>query len=218
MRRKDKPEKQILYAMQCNYNDIYADMEKVLASKKGYTRSLIRGRFNFCSRVVIVPDPELNIDELGVPYATMIELFQQRIVNILSKTYFPSEAYKIWDRARNIFDPNIANLIESIIQSEYVGVFFNRNPSIASESIRQMRIVKMNYDYACSVPLQILSGFGADFDGDMCNYTAVLTDEAQEEVKKLLRSKAYYLTIDGTMSFSASDDVVQLVFANMTGD
>ena len=76
MRRKDKPEKQILYAMQCNYNDIYADMEKVLASKKGYTRSLIGGRFNFCSRVVIVPDPELNIDELGVPYATMIELFQ----------------------------------------------------------------------------------------------------------------------------------------------
>lgn len=58
----------------------------------------------------------------------------------------------------------------------------------------------------------------ADFDGDTCSYTAVLTDEAQEEVKKLLRSKAYYLTIDGTMSFSASDDVVQLVFANMTGD
>lgn len=189
MRRKDKPEKQILYAMQCNYNDIYADMEKVLASKKGYTRSLIGGRFNFCSRVVIVPDPELNIDELGVPYATMIELFQQRIVNILSKTYFPSEAYKIWDRARNIFDPNIANLIESIIQSEYVGVFFNRNPSIASESIRQMRIVKMNYDYACSVPLQILSGFGADFDGDTLNLNWIINKAVLEQAKRIFNPR-----------------------------
>ena len=103
MRRKNKPEKQILYAMQVNFNEIYAEMEKVLASKKGYTRSLIGGRFNFCSRVVIVPDPKLNIDEIGLPYASLIEIFQQRIVNILSKTYLPSEAYKIWDSARNQF-------------------------------------------------------------------------------------------------------------------
>ena len=181
MRRKNKPEKQILYAMQVNFNEIYAEMEKVLASKKGYTRSLIGGRFNFCSRVVIVPDPKLNIDEIGLPYASLIEIFQQRIVNILSKTYLPSEAYKIWDSARNQFDPNIAHLIESILESEYVGVFFNRNPSIASESIRQMRVVKLNYDYACTVPLQILTGMNADFDGDTLNVTWIIN-------KDLLRS------------------------------
>ena len=177
MRRKNKPEKQILYAMQVNFNEIYAEMEKVLASKKGYTRSLIGGRFNFCSRVVIVPDPKLNIDEIGLPYASLIEIFQQRIVNILSKTYLPSEAYKIWDSARNQFDPNIAHLIESILESEYVGVFFNRNPSIASESIRQMRVVKLNYDYACTVPLQILSGMNADFDGDTLNVTWIINKD-----------------------------------------
>ena len=58
----------------------------------------------------------------------------------------------------------------------------------------------------------------ADYDGDMCSYTAVLTDEAQSEVKNLLRSRNYYVNIDGSMAFSASDAVVQLVFANMTGD
>lgn len=189
MRRKDKPEKQILYAMQVNFNEIYADMEKVLSSKKGYTRSLIGGRFNFCSRVVIVPDPSLEIDELGLPYATMIEIFQQRIVNILSKTYIPSEAYKIWNAARNKFDINIARLIESILESEYVGGFFGRNPSIASESIRQMRVVKLNYDYACSVPLQILKGFGADFDGDTLNFTWINNASVLEQAKKIFNPR-----------------------------
>ncbi len=165
-KKSSKAEKQLLYAMQKNINDIYSDLEKQLSGKKGYVRSLIGGRFNFCSKVIIVPNPELEIDEIKLPYAAMLEIFQQRIVNILSKTYIPSEAYKMWDSARNCFDRNIANLIESIIESEYVGVFFGRNPSLHSESIRQMRVVGLNYDYSCGVPLQILTGFGADFDGD----------------------------------------------------
>lgn len=164
--KNSKPAMQILYAMQMGVNDIYTAMEKLLSQKTGYVRTLVGGRFNFCTKVVIVPDPSLEIDEIRLPYMSMLEIFQQRIINILSKTYIPSEAYKIWDGARNEYNPNIATLINSIIDSEYVGVFFGRNPSICSESIRQMRVVGINNDYSCSVPLQILTGFNADFDGD----------------------------------------------------
>lgn len=189
MRRKDKPEKQILYAMQMNFNEIYTEMEKVLASKKGYTRSLIGGRFNFCSRVVIIPDPKLNIDEIRLPYASLIEIFSQRIINILSKTYLPSEAYKIWDSARNEYNENINQLMQSILDSEYVGVFFGRNPSIASESIRQMRVVGINKSYACSVPLQILNGFEADFDGDTLNATWIINKELLKSAMRVFNPR-----------------------------
>ena len=189
MKRKSKPEKQILYAMQQNVNLIYVDMEKVIAQKKGYARTLIGGRFNFCSKVVIVPNPGLEIDQIKLPYASMIEIFQQRIINILCKTYSPAEAYKIWDSARNCLDRNIANLIESIIESEYVGVFFGRNPSICSESIRQMRVVGLNYDYSCSVPLQILSGFGADFDGDTMYAMWINNKEVLEMAKRIFNPR-----------------------------
>ena len=190
MRHKDKPSKQILYAMQMNYNAIYTDMEKQLSQKKGYIRTLIGGRFNFCTRIVIIPDNTLEIDEIRLPYASVIELFQQRIINILSKTYMPSEAYKIWNNARDAeWDDNIANLITSIIESEYVGVLLNRNPSICSESIRQMRLVSISKDYSCSVPLNILTGLNADFDGDTLNVCLIINNELLEACKLIFNPK-----------------------------
>lgn len=184
MRYKDKPSKQILYAMQMNYNAIYADMEKQLSQKKGYIRTLIGGRFNFCTRVVIVPDPDLEIDEIRLPYASMVEIWQQRIINILCKTMLPSEAYKIWNNARDAeWDDNIASIITSIIESEYSGFWLNRNPSICTESIRQMRLVGINRNFACSVPLAVLAGFNADFDGDTLNALWINNQEVLEAAK-----------------------------------
>lgn len=178
MREREKPNKQILWAMQNGFNNIYADMEKQLSQKKGYIRSLIGGRFNFCARNVIIPDSDLEIDQIRIPYASAIELFQQKIINILSKTYMPSEAYKIWNNARNSdWDETIANLITSIIESEYVGVFINRNPSLHTESIRQMRVVGINRHFACSVPLQVLAGMNADFDGDTINILLIINEQ-----------------------------------------
>lgn len=58
---------------------------------------------------------------------------------------------------------------------------------------------------------------GADFDGDTVSFTCVLTEEAKEEVKKTLNSRNYYVGVNGKMSFSASNDVVDLVLASMTG-
>lgn len=190
MKHKDKPTKQILYAMQTNFNAIYADMEKQLSQKKGYVRTLIGGRFNFCTRVVIVPDPDLHIDEIRLPYASMVEIWQQRIINILCKTYMPSDAYKIWNRARDVeWDDNIANLIISIIESEYSGFWLNRNPSICSESIRQMRLVGINRDYSCSVPLQVLSGLNADFDGDTLNVLWINNKATLEAAKNVFNPR-----------------------------
>ena len=62
-----------------------------------------------------------------------------------------------------------------------------------------------------------LARLGADFDGDMCSATAVLTKEAQDEVRALLNSAKYYISADGRMSFSASDDIVDLVLSCITG-
>jgi hypothetical protein len=178
MKRKGKPEKQILYAMQMNMMEIYSDMESQLSQKKGYVRSLIGGRYNMCSRVVIVPEPELEIDQVTLPYATMIELFQQRIINILSKTMIVAEAYKKWEYGRIEPDIDLYNLMMSIIKDEYVGIILNRNPSIWTKSVLCQRVVGINFnDYACGVPLEILSGLAADFDGDTLNVMYIINKD-----------------------------------------
>lgn len=57
---------------------------------------------------------------------------------------------------------------------------------------------------------------GADFDGDMMSLIAVMSDEGIEEIKDLLQSKNYYVGVSGKIAFSVSNDVSDLVFAEMT--
>lgn len=190
IRRKGKPNKQILYAMQTNFNSIYSEEEKVLSSKKGLVRSLIGGRCNFCSRVVIIPDNDLKIDEVGLPYGTLIEWFQQIIINMLTKTgKYPSEAYKIWNNARNRFNEDIYNIIKTIIETQYISIFLNRNPSIGTPSILHMRVVKVNRNYTCSVPLEILRGLGADFDGDTLNAMWIINKNMANIAKRIFNPR-----------------------------
>jgi len=54
------------------------------------------------------------------------------------------------------------------------------------------------------------------FDGDMCSYTCPWTEDAIEEITKLLNSAAFYVGVDNTMAFSAEDDVVAQILASMT--
>ena len=54
------------------------------------------------------------------------------------------------------------------------------------------------------------------FDGDTCSFTCVLTDESISEIEDLLNSKDFYVGVNGKITFSASNDVSDLVFAEMT--
>ena len=179
MRNKLKPINQTLYDIQMKFMEIYADCEKLLAGKKGYIRSMNGGRYNFTARNVIKPDPELAIDEIILPYTTLIELLSLTIINILTKTMTPAEAYEYWDSARIKYNPTIGNLIQSILDREYIGIMLNRNPSISPASMLQMRCVRVtkNDSYACSLPHEILVSMNADFDGDTLNINLIINQE-----------------------------------------
>lgn len=62
-----------------------------------------------------------------------------------------------------------------------------------------------------------LARLGMDYDGDTASYSALFTTEAREEVTKVLNSKDYYVGVNGKMAFSCSNDVIDLVLANITG-
>lgn len=177
-RRKGKPAKQILFRMQQKWMEIYDDVEKQLAHKKGFVRSVMGGRYNYCSRAVIVPDNSLQIDEVILPYSAMVIMLEQRIVSILAKTMPMHIAYMKWHAATINPDREIYDLLMKIIKSEYVGILLNRNPSIHSQSIVQMRVTGMHFDsYAMSLPLQILDGMNADFDGDTLNVMYIINKD-----------------------------------------
>ena len=131
--RKKKTKEGLLYELQTNLNILYTEIENILAKKKGTIRNLFGGRYNFSTRAVIVPDPELRIDEIRLPYAALVEVLQQTIINVLKKSYniTYSAAWDIWYMSQLKVNPRIVQIIENIIDNQDNGrgipFIINRN-------------------------------------------------------------------------------------------
>lgn len=69
----------------------------------------------------------------------------------------------------------------------------------------------------CPNPIRLV-GLGADHDGDMCSANVVQTDEAQEEVTKLMRTRNAYINTNGRLIASANIATAEHVTFNMTRD
>lgn len=52
--------------------------------------------------------------------------------------------------------------------------------------------------------------------GDTCSLNVVYTQEAKDEVAKVLASKSYYVGVNGKMNFSAGNDTINYTLASMT--
>ena len=101
-----------------------------------------------------------------MPYVELVKCLQQRIINILVRTYniSPSDAYDIWSKAVSTKDERIAEIINTIIRSEPEGlpVIINRNPTLAYGSVLQMFCIGFTDTLTMSVPLQVLTLLAAD--------------------------------------------------------
>ena len=191
--RKKKSKNQALYDMQTQYNEIYAECERILAQKKGSVRMLFGGRYNFSARSVIVPDQKLRIDQVRLPYHALCELLQQSIINILQKTHsiLYSDAYKIWYKAQITHSQIVEDIIKGIIDSYPNGIpiLLNRNPTISYGGIMLMHVVGINMNYTTSVPLRILKPLAADFDGDTQNIMYHLNKDFIEAAERVMNPR-----------------------------
>ena len=153
---------EVEWDLQIHVNKLYVKIDKILQKKKGVIRSLLAGRYNFSSRSVITPNPDLRIDQITLPYKCLCEILQQRIINILQKTYniSGSDAYNMWYKASIKPNEIVVNIIKTLINTSCGGkglpFIINRNPTIAYGGILQMYCVGINFNYVMGIPLQIL--------------------------------------------------------------
>lgn len=127
--RKAKQKNQLLWDLQCKQQELYQELEDILSGKKGIVRQLLGGRYQFTSRDVIVPDKTLRLDEVSLPYAALVELLQQTIINLLRKIYNLSanDAYNIWYLAQSEPDERVVSIINELIRKRKVHILINRN-------------------------------------------------------------------------------------------
>lgn len=129
---------QQLFRFQSKYMELYDEVVEILSGKKGELRTLVSGRFNFSSRNVIKQNPNLRIDQVELPYAELVITEEQRIINILHRTYNITyqEAYNQWFKAVGKVDPIVVNILQDLIKSscngEGIPVIINRNRATCS--------------------------------------------------------------------------------------
>lgn len=121
--RTPKMKNQQLFKLQKKYMELYDEIINIVSDKRGEFRTLVSGRFTYSARSVIKQNPDLRIDQVELPYAELVITQQQRIINILHRTFNIQfqDAYDRWFKAIGTIDDTIVKILENIIKTSCNG-------------------------------------------------------------------------------------------------
>jgi len=194
-----------------------------LKGKEGRFRSNLSGkRVNFSARTVISPDPELSINEVGVPIEAARELtvpIHVQAYNIevvkewvkrgptptppVGELYLAGVNYVIRSDGRRIrvTDKNAEAVAETvevgyIVERQLLDgdiVLFNRQPSLHRMSMMAHEVRVMSQK-TFRFSLAVCPPYNADFDGDEMNLHVLQSEEARAEARVLMRVQEHILS------------------------
>ncbi|HDD26363.1 MAG TPA: DNA-directed RNA polymerase subunit A' [Acidilobales archaeon] len=187
-----------------------------LKGKEGRFRGHLSGkRVDFSARTVISPDPNLSINEVGVPIEVAktltvpervtpwnIEELRQCVINGPEK--WPGANYVVRPDGRRLdlrFIKDRKALAETLAPGWIVErhlrdgdiVLFNRQPSLHRMSI-MAHVVKVLPGRTFRLHLAVCPPYNADFDGDEMNLHVPQSEEARAEARLLLLVQEHILS------------------------
>ncbi|RLF43432.1 MAG: DNA-directed RNA polymerase subunit A', partial [Thermoplasmata archaeon] len=187
-----------------------------LKGKEGRFRSNLSGkRVNFSARTVISPDPNLSINEVGVP----IKMARELTVKVRVTPYNIEEVKELVRRGPfpeppkgKIYIPGVNYITrpdgrrikvteenaETVAERVEVGaiaerqlndgdiVLFNRQPSLHRMSMMAHKVRVLPYK-TFRMNLAVCPPYNADFDGDEMNLHVLQSEEARGEAEVLMK-------------------------------
>ena len=201
-----------------------------LAGKEGRFRYNLAGkRVNFCARSVISPDPNIKINEVGVPEKVARELTITETVTdwnikwlktlIKNLGNYPSASYLIDEegRRRKITAETLPVILEDlkpefVVERQMIDgdvIIFNRQPSLHRMSMMG-HIVRILPGFTFRINPAVCVSYNADFDGDEMNLHVPQTEESRAEAEILMQvhtqliSPRYGLSIIGCIQDAIS--------------
>ena len=179
-----------------------------LKSKEGRIRGNLMGkRVDFSARTVITPDPNLSIDELGVPLQIATNLTFPEIVSRgnfdrmrqlvrngpdvhpgakhVRKTHQGMRTIRLKGNDTSAIEAELelGDVVERHLQNgDYV--LFNRQPSLHKMSMMAHRVRVMPHK-TFRLNVCVCASYNADFDGDEMNMHLPQSLQTHEEIKHL---------------------------------
>jgi DNA-directed RNA polymerase II subunit RPB1 len=177
-----------------------------LKGKEGRLRGNLMGkRVDFSARTVITPDPNLSLDELGVPLSIALNLTFPEVVTPMNIEYcrklvengpteWPGAKYIVRDdgiridlrylKKRSDIHLAYGYVVERHMQNgDYV--LFNRQPSLHKMSIMGHRVRVLPYS-TFRLNLSVTTPYNADFDGDEMNMHLPQSLETKAEIVEIM--------------------------------
>ncbi|KAJ1969509.1 DNA-directed RNA polymerase III subunit C1 (rpo31) [Dimargaris xerosporica] len=202
-----------------------------LKGKQGRFRGNLSGkRVDFSGRTVISPDPNLRIDEVGIPVLmAKVLTFPERVfehnmermkrlvrngpdvhpgANFVVKKSNGIKRFLMYvDRQKFAETLEIGDVVERHINDGDV-VLFNRQPSLHRMSI-MAHLVRVKPWRTLRFNECVCSPYNADFDGDEMNIHVPQTEEARMEALELMGVKNNLVTPrNGEMLITATQDFI----------
>src|SRR3989338_5060440 len=177
-----------------------------LKGKEGRFRYNLSGkRVNFSARTVISPDPNISIDEVGVP----LEIAEDLTVPIKVTTWnledlkkyvlsadYPRSLYVLRPDGKRVLVNDLTRqecadtlCIGCTVERQLMNgdtVLFNRQPSLHRISI-MCHNVRVLDGKTFRINLPVCPPYNADFDGDEMNMHVPQTEEARVEAEMLMK-------------------------------
>lgn len=167
-----------------------------------FQSKLIKRRQNLSIRSTIIPEPNLHIDEVGLPRHAAMELYKPFVVAQLG----------VWgmhplDARKEMKDgtPYAFKALEEVIKGR--PIWIKRDPALHKMSVMPF-LPKLVEGKAIQIHPLVTGGFNADFDGDTMAGTVPLSREAVEEALTMLPSKTLFSPTSGNVMYVPSQEAM----------
>ena len=169
--------------------------------KEGYfMRQLIKRKQDLSARGVIVPDQDLQLDEVGIPEKVAMELYRPFIIQRLVRGGMrPLQAKDLILNKR----PEARVALESVLKER--PVLMKRDPVLHKYGIMAFN-AKLVGDNEIHIHPLVTSGYNADFDGDQVSLFVPVSTLAVNEAYKLLPSRNLLSPASGRALFSPAKE------------
>ena len=158
-------------------------LSEMLRGKQGrFRQNLLGKRVDYSARSVIVVDPELKMNQCGLPKVMALELFKSHVYAELLRCNIASNlriAKKMVEESTN----DVWDALDRVVKGKVV--LLNRAPTLHRLGIQAFYPILVNGKAIKIHPL-VCAAFNADFDGDTMSVHLPLSSKAQKESERLV--------------------------------
>ena len=173
------------------YKGIFEQLKGEDPKHGWYQSRLVKRRQDLTGRSTITTEPTLHLDEVGLPETMAWKIFEPFVIRNLV-----SRGLNLVQAKKEIMDKSIRakEALQDTVDEKYV--FLNRAPSLHKHSFLAHKPILISGKSIQLHPL-VLAGYGADIDGDTMAVHVPISDNANEEAKKMLPSRNMFTTKGG---------------------